>query len=337
MKIKLYTPFVYVIIFVIGPLTSGCKIFIPAHSNSNCRQGERVSIELITTEQALTNDQFVANYQIAFGHKPGDVPTTKAIPLLAPLAAAAVGMAVDYVKKSLDEEAKLYVAQFGTTIGDDKFWHMGGDGPEVHYVGMNVKRDLVDSKGRVINAYNLLCGFCPTFDKHFITVKPLVFSTHKAKAKVVGDGILAWLPAAYPKIFLKPGHEIDSSAEFNIDGYFKDQSQQMQIIPMGAFKFKFPSYSLSKPAEMSLIATNQNLKLSNQTSGFINTAPYSIVYDQNDNKYKPDQESAFTGVFTVKVIVTEQDTSNAKENLEKLSTLVSEQKTKLVELVNPKQ
>jgi hypothetical protein len=109
-------------IFIIAVITtSGCSVFLPAHTNSNVREQERVVIRLLDRKEVETN--YKAQYEQAFGK---DVLSEQmGSNKLAPFAAAAsiaVGFAVDYVKKQLEQEATLYEAQYSSTLVDDKFW-----------------------------------------------------------------------------------------------------------------------------------------------------------------------------------------------------------------------
>jgi hypothetical protein len=86
---------------------SGCATrsrlgdLIPAHHNSNQRAGEEVWVH------------------VAAGSDSAAMAARNPVPIPAvagPLAAAAVGMAIDYIKGQLQNEAKLYDAQFGEKV-----------------------------------------------------------------------------------------------------------------------------------------------------------------------------------------------------------------------------
>ena len=306
-------------------LCTSCKIFIPAHRNSNWRNGEQVQIELIDLEAARADTNFSTNYKAVFGFTPGEEKETKFAIAAAPVIAAVANFTLDYVARSLQDEAKLYTAQFGDTIADSRFWLLQAGNQKPNYYGVRITRDIVDSKGRRTNAYKLVCGMCPTPDNRLITMKPLIFSTPKAKAKVVGDGP-ASVFAVYPWVFNHPNSQIDSTVDFKIDGYFKDKDQFMKVVPMGAFSFKFPAYDLSLAKELTAAATDANYRIPAQSSGFLDTAPFSI----DPNGKAVVQDANFAGSFTMKVTVTEADTSNAQQNIEKLGELVSQQKQAII-------
>jgi hypothetical protein len=310
-------------------LCSGCKIFIPAHKNSDARKGETVQIKLISLTDVSKYPDFEEQYEKAFGYKPGDANESKLLVAAPAIAAAAVGFVMDYVSKQLAEEAKKYEAQFGDTIYDDKFW--SGKSIQTYY-GLEVTRSVEGES----NAYRLVCGIAPTSDKQLLLMKPLIFQTKKAKVKVIGNGLASYL-AVYPLIFNKPGNEINSTIDFTITGYFKDTDQKMKTVPMGAFSFKFPSYNIAKASVLkwSVKQGEMNaIEIPHQSSGVLDTAPISFAMDSNGKPVPVD--SASFGVFSITSTVTETDTSNAKENIEKIGKLVSDQKPKLQDLINPK-
>ena len=310
-------------------ISSGCKVLIPAHKNSDARKGEKVQIKLIDLQSVSKVPDFEDQYEKAFGFKPGDAANSKFAIAAAPIVAAAAGFVMDYVSKQLAEEAKQYEAQFGDTLYDDKFWETES---QQSYYGLEITRSVEGEPA----AYRLVCGIAPTSDKQLLVMKPLIFQTKKAKAKVVGNGPASYL-AIYPHIFKKPGKEINSSVDFTITGYFRDTDQKMKTVPMGAFSFKFPGYDISTAPilKWGVAAGEKGVgEISHQSSGVFDTAPFSYGLDEK-GKPVPAVKKPF-GVFSVTVSVTETDTSNAKENIEKIGKLVSEQKPKVLELVNPK-
>lgn len=317
--------------FMASFLTSGCKIFIPAQANSNYRNSEHVKIELI--DLANANDStnfpnFAALYKDAFGKElPKEGGGRMAIALAAaPIAAAAVGMAVDYISKSLTNEASLYQAQFGDALADDKFLmriDRVNDGKTnsyftQHYYGFKVSRTLGDAADAPA-VYSLTCGIHYTEDQRLFVVKPLSFNLSKAKAKIVGNGLLSWL-VLYPHLFMQPDGKMSSTADFKFDGYVTDKNQTLQTIPMGAFSFKFTGYDIAHPKELTI-----GKGIPNHASGFLAVAPRSYG-DGGSNLVMSD----YAGNFTLTVNVTEADSSNVKQNLETLGQLVSSQKSQLL-------
>ena len=267
---------------------------------------------------------FETNYDAAhFLHRfrPSD---EKFVPvgIAAPLAAAALSGAVDYVAKAITNEAALYQAQFGDTLADDAFLVRGFGKTNYiqNYYGIKVEREVEVSKTARTNAFTLICGIGYAADGQLLVVKPLSFETRLAKAKVVKDG---FFPSLVTWIFsLKGGSHINSTADFKFDGYFKGTDQTMKVIPMGAFSFKFQGYDIASPKPLTVLNGGINPK---QMSGFLDPAP--ISYRPTDGK---PVETAHASNFTLAVNVTESDAINVKECLEKLGQLVYQQKGVLI-------
>ena len=117
-------------IFALGLLLSlggpGCKVLLPAHPNSNKRQGESVTIRMLDRSGMKG---YEADYKAVFGSALPAVPSAednnairRAAAPAAAVASVLVGLAVDYVQKELQKEASLYEAQFGSAIAVDDFW-----------------------------------------------------------------------------------------------------------------------------------------------------------------------------------------------------------------------
>lgn len=110
---------------------SGCKVFFPAHPNSNLRKGEKVVVQMLEYKD-MTDGNYWESYTSALNVPKPSEPT----PLIGGnndpvtagvIATAVIGMALDYTKKQLEAEATLYEAQFGTSIAADRFWVMTQD------------------------------------------------------------------------------------------------------------------------------------------------------------------------------------------------------------------
>lgn len=114
-------------------LLQGCKVLLPAHSNSNARVGESVNIQMLkwdAVEKGYKEDYLKAFKLKDFPAEPKPPQSFKpqVVPLVALAASAAVGFAVDYVQQQLKQEADLYQAQFGNTLADDQFWMLTQQG-----------------------------------------------------------------------------------------------------------------------------------------------------------------------------------------------------------------
>jgi hypothetical protein len=129
-------------------LISGCTFLLPAHTNSNKRTSEKVSITPVTCTEVKADkpseeaSKFLDNYKKAYDTsdleescRPRFIQTkalgecnskvvhenSGAAPV-AIIASAAVGLATDYIKSKLEEEKSLYTAQYVGRRTDDKFW-----------------------------------------------------------------------------------------------------------------------------------------------------------------------------------------------------------------------
>lgn len=143
---------------VITMLFSGCTILLPAHTNSNKKDSEKITLTMIKfidvceakensktktkffTENTSTSPDFWKNYHKAYPNstssctpqtiymnvKEGECKISDgAEPTFAPLAiiaSAAIGLATDYVQKQMEEEKTHYIAQYSGRLIDDSFW-----------------------------------------------------------------------------------------------------------------------------------------------------------------------------------------------------------------------
>ena len=138
----------FLIITVISTLASGCTVLLPAHTSSNKRTGEKVSLTTIKCEDVLNKKSveitnFITNYNLAYpGNKNSPMascgsiflqtkiieeckPKSETATVVAPaalLASAAVGLATNFAEKKFEEEKALYTAQYTGSLSDDKFW-----------------------------------------------------------------------------------------------------------------------------------------------------------------------------------------------------------------------
>ena len=304
-------------------LTCGCAAFLPAHSNSNKREGEKVTIKMLTSQEMEAN-RYEADYLKAFvAPLPHKRIGAQAAPLVGAAAAAAVGFAVDFVQKELQKEATRYEAQFGYTLAGEEFWEYKPNTTNYvqRYAGFEVTRAVQDEP----QAYKFVCGIGPSKDGQMFRLAPLQLQIRKAKAKVITDEKAWWLaPTVWiGKMFRTGGHEIDTDVEIEMDGYWRGKDQELHITKLAGLKLKFPSYPLTNPPPL---LTASRGDLSDPPSGWLLAPPIS---------YTPKGQlvGAGAGTFTLKVLVTERDKSNARQYLEDAAKLVSEQKPKLVEAI----
>ena len=376
--------FVFVALFATGLV--GCSAFLPAHTHSNKRDEQPISVEMITWEEA-TQPEFNQDYQAVFHRsvpKPVPaIPQEKVVPAIAAAAAAAlVGLAVDYVQNELKKEASLYEAQFGQTIfGDDYYREIEVTNPpsgSVHttkevmterhtvqrelaqgtwktnetyvnerifsaeedklwqslrpnYYGFKVRRDLKGKKGDT-NAFLLICGIAPSADGQMWRIAPLRFKTEYGKAKVLSDQAGWWLlPTTWFRwLFGSSGHEIDTEVNVEVDAYWRGKDQTANVTKAAGFDMKFPAYDLDKRLVLHQSASPTNPpagegKLTTGPSGWLLGLPVSYdVYGAPVGR----------GTYSLKVLVTERDKSNAKKYLEEGAKLVGENKSKITGAVS---
>lgn len=301
----------------------------------------------------------VAPYQTAFGVDPREyrkAVAERALPLAA-LATFVAGLAVDAVVSQLRTEATRYEAQFSDTRAFAGFWKTGQGGQtaastvtdrqektykkrdvtkpdltlesvtrtivtensivpslEQNYLALEVTRSVNDGC-----AFLLVIGIAPSPDQQMFRLAPLVFVTNRTKAKVLGDEAWTWLPPmVFGKLFRAPGHHIDSEVNVQIDAYWRGSDQQLHTSTVAAIVMKFLSYNINRP--------QPRLAGAGSASGWLLAMPVSY---QADGRVAPVKEATY-GTFSVKVVVTERDKSNAKRLLEEGATLIKEHKADII-------
>ena len=110
---KKYLLFLLILVFVISGCATRTRIgaLIPAHQLSNQRSGEEVWLHVTKISTASIESQLNNALKACSDETKKDIKA-EFFPL-APLAAMGIGMAVDYVKSELQEEAKNYEASYG--------------------------------------------------------------------------------------------------------------------------------------------------------------------------------------------------------------------------------
>jgi hypothetical protein len=370
------------IIFVILIVTPGCKILLPAHPNSDARAGEEVAVEMLTRDDIQSKSSFNpldplkpirwdANYALVFGQDVSEAANYKVLastcvttndlslkeyaefakaagqikPMVIPpmIVGAAVGFAVDYVKKELEEEATRYEAQFKGTVTDDAFWRVEREVKDFklistangtntvkfstdtflwqRYFGFRVTRKI---KGEL--AFELVCGIAPSKDKQFLKIAPLYTRTTKAKAKILSNKLYQNLHLI-PVLMRWPTEEIEQTVHVEMTGFWK-KNQDVNVTTLAGSDMFLYNYNLGKRS--AIVPEKEN----DRASGWISSVPYSV-----DSKGEPlwndKARDHSLGVFTLKVTVTERDPSNAKQKLESAAKLVGDNKDKLKKLLSP--
>lgn len=337
-------------IFAVTSSISGCSIFLPGHSNSNARENERVDIQMIETcgqlketiaagffESRLptVNGQPLDAYKEVFGQECQDEVGLEAVPLAA-IASVVVGLGIDYVRDQLKKEATLYEAQWQQRIARDDFWN----GSRLKYTGFLVTRTVSDGgdtaaspaaaatsadpkadalkKAASQAASATMFAFRPSSDGNFFLTAPLAHRVLQSKAKVLSDELVTFVPPwvllTLPGKFARiAGHSIDSDIAVEITAFWlqkQDQKQERKTEAIAAFTVPIRGYDIS---------TNPVLYpgagLPRDPVGWLAAVPRSTA-----------ATSGTAGNFTLKVLVTEKDTSNAQKMLVEAADTLEEKK-----------
>ncbi|QNT69568.1 hypothetical protein [Defluviicoccus vanus] len=305
---------------------SGCAIFLPPHSKSNFREEEEVKIEMIKTCEELNQDiQAVFTdagdspkydpYEKVFGPKCVQLQEPargggRESAVAAAVVAAAVGLAVDYVHDQLKKEATLYEAQWEQRIARDDFWSAG----QMKYVGFRVTRTVEGKPGKP--ATTAVFAFHPSQDGQFFLVAPMVYRLERAKAKVLSDEwetvATPWVLLTFPGKFARiAGHSIDAQVAVEMAAFWLGKDDDRRTESIAAFVLPIRGYNLDKNR---VLTPGDGLPAS--PVGWLAAVPRSRGADS----------PAPAGNFTLKVLVTEKDTSNAQQLLVQAADKLQEQK-----------
>ncbi|MDX2170578.1 MAG: hypothetical protein SF182_26130 [Deltaproteobacteria bacterium] len=277
--------------------------------------------------------------------------------LAVPAAALATEFAVDFVKKELEEEATRYSAQFQGQAFFDDFWVVAATDIENEH--QTVTR--TDSKGRVSTdlfawgsrettyrqrycgieitrttkahpkatpAFRLILGLAPSKDQQFLLAAPLSAQTQAAKAKVLDDRW--WTQVFLYGFALDAGDEVETHVDAEILANWRTQNPSASDAmyrseKLLALSFDVPRQNLDKGFERVVGENRPKRRLPKRVGGWFGAVPRSF-----NELGVPVGE----GTGTVRVLVTERDPSNAKQNLQKAATELANSKDKIVEQVS---
>ncbi|SUS04694.1 conserved hypothetical protein [uncultured Defluviicoccus sp.] len=337
--------------FAVASSISGCSIFLPGHSNSNARENERVDIRMIETcgqlEETVkagffdgrlptVNGEPLDAYKEVFGQEcKQEEPGLEAVPRVA-IASVVVGLGIDHVRDQLKKEATLYEAQWQQRIARDDFWN----GDRLRYTGFLVTRTVsdggntdsgtvtpaapADPKANALSKAASQASSATVFalrssaDGQFFLIAPLAHRVEQSKAKVLSDEwetfvppwVLLTLPGKFARI---AGHSIDSDIAVEITAFWlqkQDQKEERKTEAIAAFSVPIRGYDIS---------TNPVLYpgagLPRDPVGWLAAVPRSTA-----------ATSGTAGNFTLKVLVTEKDTSNAQKMLVEAADTLEEKK-----------
>lgn len=341
-------------IIAVASSISGCSIFLPGHSNSNARENERVEIKMIETcaqlDSTITgffdrrpptvDGKPLSAYKEVFGEECQDEARREsgeeeALPLAA-IASVAVGLGIDHVRDQLKKEATLYEAQWQQRIARDDFWI----GTRPRYVGFLVTRTLseggetaakptaaavsADPQAEALKNAAAQAASATVFalrhskDLEFFLIAPLAHRVQKSKAKVLSDEWVTFLPPwvllTLPGKFARvAGHSIDNDIAVEITAFWvqkQDQKQERKTEAIAAFSVPIRGYDIStKPV------LYPGAGLSRDPIGWLAAVPRST-----------SATAGAAGNFTLKVLVTEKDMSNAQKMLVEAADTLEEKK-----------
>lgn len=326
-------------------LAQGCSIFLPANQNSYDLKGERVSVRMLSTVDLcnLQNDLNKNNSQnkaVNIGLD-GDAckPKGEEFAFAAPLAAAAAGFAMDFIKKRMEEEASHYEAQFSKRKAEQDFWIFkqpkvkDKNGKEIpktdregksmpveqklNYAGFEIVRETIEHPYSD-PAFRMVFTFMSSNDGTALMIKPTYIREASAKAKVLSN----WSVASWFNWFTKADGEVEVNVDVKLDAFWTDEKNISHQDRVASYPLNLGNFDLNKITEL------DQKDLVEKEGGWFGAIPCS-------NKAKKDDNNK-CGNFWLEVTVTEKDTSNAKKYLEEGAQLAADKKETVINLVAEK-
>ncbi|TPQ26930.1 hypothetical protein C2U68_09580 [Methylomonas koyamae] len=249
-----------------------------------------------------------------------------AIPALAPLATAAIGLATDFLKQKMEEEKGLYTAQYTAKLVDDKFWTVNpprfppkeycklDDGTagerqiteyplSPNYIGFKAERTISNTATPAAKFYY---GFNLSGDGRFMQIRPLYLNIAYAKAKVLSNEWFTWLPPVplIMKLFKVPDESVDVELAVSMEAYWIEKGKSFDgPKTIAAFKTSADGYSMNnaKGKDSTAILGPNELNID---PGWLFAPP--ISGELTNYSY-----NAKAGNFKLTLSVTERDTSEA--------------------------
>lgn len=312
-------------------VSSGCAYVLPSHPRSYDLEGETVNIVFFTKDTWPANLPAAPTPFQADGCWPTPAPPPAGAAAAVPAAAVAlaVGLAADFVKARLEEEATHYEAQYGQRVAQDAFWRTERVGSNTcyvqNYVGFEVRRDTEQHPSSA-PAFKMVFQFLPSADHQVLLVKPVYAKLESSKAK-----ILDWrwwsLPSWFLPLFRSTGHEVSVDVAVDLDAIWINPAQEAKVQKLGTFTVGLGNYDLDEAADPNIPgpAPVDPSRLATQQAGWLPAVPISTR--------ALGRQSGFAGTFWVKVLVTERDPGNAKRFLEKAAEEVGARRETIIELV----
>jgi hypothetical protein len=344
---------------------AGCAVFFPGDRNSFDRVNERVSLHLLsvkTMETRSCNNELPQDVCDRFHTETGALKPEFAFVAAAPIAAAAAGLALNYIQQQLKQEASTYRAQFVGQTTRGNFWQPG---PKYDittgllnviptYWGFELVRETKDhSQQNELKADNvafrLICQF-RFFPEHTaFQIKAVYLLVNSAKAKVLSPSyFLPWTWDAYipPKL---PSETVDEQISIQMNSAWIDDAQKEQLDQIASFMIPITGNNIDKPAvrlackpRLSLLGARDASDPKSQclppgASGILQSVPRSLSIGSKTTPVPcnnlGDDGDIGCGVFSLKVTVTESNPSKAPQLLENAATEIGSHQQQIINYI----
>jgi len=339
-----------------GMLLTGCNLLLPAHTESNYRKGEKVTLKLLDYHTMRSN--YAAEWQAAFGtekdlgkllaQEDERVKITKGVdPATAGLLASIAGdLAVRAIKHTVKQEASRHVAQYGREISRELFAIAASQGKSddrgkregnlrQNYWGFELQREAAAKGGchtfwscllgggkPATPGCRLVCGICPSAVGDLFMIAPLRLQVNKAKAKVLSD---QWPTSLMPWCWpLRRGHAVKVAVRVQVTGTWFDSKANLQTGKVADLEFTVPSIDLVAKKEL-----KPDDGLPAGIGWFGIPRSFVLVKDGGAVKAKPSG----TGAFRLQVTVTETDPSYTEKVLGWVADTAEAQKPAIVNII----
>jgi len=343
---------------LLGSLVSACAYTLPPNANSLDIKGEKVVLTLLDGDDwnrlcgPLGGDTVLGKGScpaaVPVGAQPLGASLPGIAPIVAPLVGAAIGLGVDLIKSELQGESKLYTAQYGARVADDKFWKISDGAYSQNYIGLQLVRETAahscgkQAPGTLAGffasskqvaprppvpadlcegepALRMVWRFQPSHDGEVLLARPVYFKATSSHAKILD---LRWysLPSWFMWFFKPSGHEEHVAVDFSLDSIHVDGNQQAHIDKLAAFGVSLGAYDLDNPKTLG------DSELRTFQAGWFQGVPIST--GPTDVK-----KAQYRGTFWIGLQVTETDPSNAQQYLKQAADYVGNKQEQIIQQV----
>ncbi|MEQ1631883.1 MAG: hypothetical protein ABL997_05890 [Planctomycetota bacterium] len=258
---------------------------------------------------------------------------------IAPLLAVAAGLLVDYVAGQLKEDAALYEAQFGRRRAFDEFWrpiprnaaqNKGLEVPDGTYVANYSGLSVIRTDGGRLSSF-LVCWIAPSKDGTALLIEPLIFFSPRVRAKILDD--CWWMPWTW-----YASEQADVIFDVALEAtWTSNKGRTLNQSRIAQVSCTIDAYSVSDP---SIIVFSDKASVDDLLAGHV--VPESWL---PRIELRPRQQAGWfnavpqsedvagkvgLGTFVVDAKVTERDTSNAKEMIERAAKVLGEKRSDIL-------